>query len=69
LVAKKKLFSNRVPEAGGGGGTVYFVDDFGHRFLSDVQSREEGGTPNILADIRAGKCFGCLSLAPNQIHV
>lgn len=54
LVAKKTLFTNRVPESGGGGGTVYFVDDTSHRFLSDVQSREEAGTPNILADIRVG---------------
>ena len=39
------------------GGTVYFVDNVGHRFLSDIANREEGGTPNIIADIRAGIAF------------
>ncbi|KAH9249733.1 hypothetical protein BASA81_012529 [Batrachochytrium salamandrivorans] len=35
---------------------VFFrvTNDTSHRFLSDVQSREEAGTPNILADIRTG---------------
>ena len=56
LVAKRSLFNNRVPHACGGG-TVYFVDHDGHRFLSDIASREEGGTPNILGAIRAGLAF------------
>lgn len=37
-----------------GGGTVAFVNHRRHDYLSDVEHREEGGTPNITGDIRAG---------------
>jgi len=36
-----------------GGGTVAFVNDTRHDYLTDIEHREEGGTPNILGDIRA----------------
>lgn len=36
-----------------GGGTVAFVSPWGHDYSPDVAHREEGGTPNILGDIRA----------------
>ncbi|WP_292286240.1 aminotransferase class V-fold PLP-dependent enzyme [Marivita sp.] len=36
-----------------GGGTVAFVNDTHHDYLSDLEAREEGGTPNIIGDIRA----------------
>ena len=35
-----------------GGGTVSFVSLRGHDFLADLESREEAGTPNVIADIR-----------------
>jgi selenocysteine lyase/cysteine desulfurase len=53
LVAKKSLFENTVPHQPGGG-TVSFVSDRKHRYLRDVEHREEGGTPNIVGSIRAG---------------
>jgi len=55
LIAKKRLFAGRpaVP----GGGTVAYVDKNHHRYSSSVETREEGGTPNILGDIRAGLVF------------
>ena len=55
LVAKKRLFANKpaVP----GGGTVSYVDRDHHRYSASVEVREEGGTPNILGDIRAGLVF------------
>ena len=37
-----------------GGGTVAFVNERRHDYLSDLEHREEGGTPNITGDIRAG---------------
>lgn len=37
-----------------GGGTVAFVNAACHDYLTDLEHREEGGTPNILGDIRAG---------------
>ena len=53
LIAKKKLFTNQVPD-GVGGGTVLFVTDDDHRYLQDPETREEGGTPAIVGSIRAG---------------
>jgi selenocysteine lyase/cysteine desulfurase len=56
LVAKKRLFANRVPSVPGGG-TVAYVNTEEHRYLIDVVHREEGGTPPILESIRAGLAF------------
>lgn len=53
LIAKKKLFTNDVPD-GAGGGTVLFVTNDDHRYLKDPEHREEGGTPAIVGSIRAG---------------
>ncbi len=56
LIAKKKLFRNRVP-AVPGGGTVAYVNTSEHRYLEDPEHREEGGTPAIVESIRAGMVF------------
>jgi selenocysteine lyase/cysteine desulfurase len=56
LVAKRALFTNRVP-AVPGGGTVAYVSPREHRYLSDAEHREEGGTPAIVESIRAGLVF------------
>ena len=56
LVAKRSLFANRVPTVPGGG-TVSYVNPFEHRYLDDVEMREEGGTPAIVDSIRAGLVF------------
>ena len=53
LVAKKYLFRSRTPNEPGGG-TVFFVSKDHHRYLQDLESREEGGTPFIVESIRAG---------------
>lgn len=37
-----------------GGGTVAFVNDQVQDYLGRIEDREEGGTPNIVGDIRAG---------------
>lgn len=56
LVAKRKLFRNRVPSVPGGG-TVAYVNTADHRYLDDPEVREEGGTPAIIESIRAGLVF------------
>ncbi len=56
LVAKRKLFRNSVPVVPGGG-TVAYVNPLEHRYLTDPEVREEGGTPAILESIRAGLVF------------
>ncbi len=56
LVARRELFRNRVPGAPGGG-TVAYVNPTEHVYLSDIEHREEGGTPAIVESIRAGLVF------------
>jgi selenocysteine lyase/cysteine desulfurase len=56
LVARKELFTNKVPDVPGGG-TVAYVNPTEHRYLDDVEHREEGGTPAIAESIRAGLVF------------
>ncbi|XP_068082911.1 uncharacterized protein [Anabrus simplex] len=53
LIAKKSLFNSPAPE-GCGGGSVFFVTRDNHRYLQDVELREEGGTAAIVESIRAG---------------
>ncbi|AXC49198.1 aminotransferase class V-fold PLP-dependent enzyme [Paracoccus suum] len=36
-----------------GGGTVRFVSSEGHDYSQNLEAREEGGTPNVIGDIRA----------------
>ncbi len=56
LIAKKHLFTNRVPSSPGGG-TVDYVSQDQHVFSSNIVEREEAGTPNILGAVRAGLTF------------
>ncbi|KAK2725819.1 hypothetical protein QYM36_000332 [Artemia franciscana] len=53
LVVKKQIMKNSVPN-GLGGGTVFFVTRNDHRYLKDIEMKEEGGTPAIVESIRAG---------------
>jgi selenocysteine lyase/cysteine desulfurase len=56
LVARRDLFRNEIPTMPGGG-TVAYVNPFEHRYLPDIEHREEGGTPAIVESIRAGLVF------------
>ena len=56
LVARRELFTNRVPDVPGGG-TVTYVNDSDHDYLAAPEQREEGGTPAIIESVRAGLVF------------
>jgi selenocysteine lyase/cysteine desulfurase len=56
LIARRDLFRNRVPTVVGGG-TVAYVNQQEHRYLEDIEHREEAGTPDIVGAIRAGLVF------------
>jgi len=56
LVVKRRLMTNTVP-ACPGGGTVAYVNQEEHRYVTDPVLREEGGTPAIIESIRAGLVF------------
>jgi selenocysteine lyase/cysteine desulfurase len=53
LVFDTALYHNRVPDQPGGG-TVSWTNPWkGHRFLDDIEAREDGGTPSFLQTIKA----------------
>jgi len=56
LAARKALFKNRVPGMPGGG-TVTYVNPLEHEYVTNIEHREEGGTPAIVDSIRAGLVF------------
>lgn len=56
LIARSELFTNAVPSVPGGG-TVSFVRPDSHEYLTDIERREEGGTPSIIGSIRSGLVF------------
>lgn len=56
LIVRRDLTRNSVPDVVGGG-TVAYVNPTEHVYLSDVEAREEGGTPAIVESIRAGLVF------------
>ena len=52
LVFNKSLYSNQVPDSPGGG-TVDWTNPWGeHKYVNDIQSREDGGTPAFLQTIK-----------------
>lgn len=59
LVARGDLFRSRTPERPGGGTVDYVAsfDGLAVDYVSRLEEREEGGTPAILGDIRAGIAF------------
>jgi selenocysteine lyase/cysteine desulfurase len=66
LVARRELFTNRVP-AVPGGGTVAYVNPTEHRYLEDPEHREEGGTPDIIGSIRAGLVFALKEAVGSEV--
>lgn len=60
LVADKRLLTNEVPTVPGGG-TVEYVTAGMHRYVANVERREEAGTPSVVGDIRAGLAFALKS--------
>lgn len=56
LIFDKKLYHNTVPD-NPGGGTVDWTNPWGgHKFVDDIEAREDGGTPAFLQTIRAAMC-------------
>ncbi|MCB0474429.1 MAG: aminotransferase class V-fold PLP-dependent enzyme [Flavobacteriaceae bacterium] len=53
LIFNNTLYTNTVPDHPGGG-TVVFTSPWGdHRYIKDIELREDGGTPGFLQTIRA----------------
>lgn len=56
LLAHKNLFKNEIPYCPAGG-TVRFACPRYQTYSQDIETKETGGTPNILGSIRAGLAF------------
>ena len=57
LIFNKDLYQNNVPD-NPGGGTVDWTNPWGeHKYVDDVQQREDGGTPAFLQTIKTALCF------------
>ena len=56
LIAKQQILNNQIPSIIGGG-TVMYVTPTDHRFITDHERREEGGTSAIVESVRAGLVF------------
>jgi len=57
LIFNSELYSNSKPD-NPGGGTVSWTTPWGeHQFLSDIEAREDGGTPPFLQTIRTALCI------------
>lgn len=56
LVFNKQLYNNRVPDQPGGG-TVDWTNPWGaHKYVDDIEAREDGGTPGFLQAMRTALC-------------
>ena len=52
LIFNESLYHNQIPDAPGGG-TVNWTNPWGkHAFVTDIEAREDGGTPGFLQTIR-----------------
>ncbi len=57
LVFDSRLYSNNVPD-NPGGGTVDWTNPWGeYRYSSDIETREDGGTPGFLQAIKTALCL------------
>ncbi len=56
LLVRKSAVQRKTP-SWPGGGTVSFVSPWAHEYSSDIATREEAGTPNVVGDIRAALVF------------
>ena len=51
LIVRNEIVKSKTPTLPGGG-TVDFVSPWGHSYSENISKREEGGTPNVIGDIR-----------------
>jgi selenocysteine lyase/cysteine desulfurase len=57
MIFDSKLYHNNIPDDPGGG-TVDWTNPWGqHKFTSNIEAREDGGTPAFLQTIRAALCI------------
>ena len=57
LIFNKKLYKNMIPDCPGGG-TVSWTNPWGeHKYIDNIEDREDGGTPGFLQTIKTALCI------------
>jgi selenocysteine lyase/cysteine desulfurase len=57
LIFNKSLYNNEIPDDCGGG-TVDWTNPWGeHKYIDDIEAREDGGTPPFLQTIKTAMCI------------
>ncbi len=57
LIFNKKLYNNMIPDCPGGG-TVSWTNPWGeHKYIDNIEDREDGGTPGFLQTIKTALCI------------
>ena len=57
LIFNKKMYKNTIPDQPGGGTVVYSNPWQVHEYVTDIEQREDGGTPPFLQAIKAAMCI------------
>jgi selenocysteine lyase/cysteine desulfurase len=57
LIFNSKLYKNRIPDQPGGGTMLYSNPWKVHEYITNIEQREDGGTPPILQGIKAAMCI------------
>ncbi len=56
LIFDPRLYTNKIPD-NPGGGTVDWTNPWGeHRYIEDIEAREDGGTPSFLQTMKVALC-------------
>ena len=57
LIFNKKMYKNKVPDQPGGGTILYSNPWQVHDYITNIEQREDGGTPPFLGGIKAAMCI------------
>jgi selenocysteine lyase/cysteine desulfurase len=57
LIFNQKIYDNVVPDHPGGGTILYSNPWKARKYVVDIESREDGGTPPVLQGIKAAMCI------------
>lgn len=56
-IFNSRLYHNRAPDVPGGGTVLYTSPWFEHRYIPNIEDREDGGTPPFIQGIRSAMAF------------
>jgi selenocysteine lyase/cysteine desulfurase len=57
LIFNRKIYDNAIPDHPGGGTILYSNPWKAREYVTDIESREDGGTPPVLQGIKAALCI------------